>query len=358
MAINRRQLCGLGISALSASLLTGFQGCSTTPGSNNRLIGGYQKPGRQFGVGAISSNSALGYELAWDLPTQGRVHGLTIHNKQPLGAVAARRPGHFLVVFDPQTGTRISQLNCPDAFFLEGHAEFSEQRLWATATSKQDASGYLLGWDLSNLNKQPEPISLAGIGPHQVIRGDTNQLWIAMGGWHTQNRKILNADNFESFLLSLNLETGAIQTILKPSRELSMRHIAYSNGELYAGMQYPIPHRSHQALVYHLKNERWQAVEAPLSGWQAFNGYIASIAVSKQTLVATSPQGHQIGVWDRKNLISKSVKTMLDVAGAANIDESLIVSSGTGLISDISDAANDLKSPFHWDNHWIGYQQA
>jgi len=49
---------------------------------------------------------------------------------------------------------------------------------------------------------------------------------------------------------------------------------------------------------------------------------------------------------------------MLDVAGAANIDESLIVSSGTGLISDISDAANDLKSPFHWDNHWIGYQQA
>lgn len=352
MTSNRRTFLRSGIIAASASVLVGLQGCGLK--SKGRLIGGYQKPDGSYGISAINTDG----DLLWDIPTQTRVHGLSIHPHQAIGAIAARRPGSYIILFDPDSGTKLQELACPSDYFLEGHLEFTEEQLWSTAAQKSSSQGALLCWNLNDYRTSPEIRPLPGLGPHQVIRGETGQLWVALGGWQTRDREVLNSQSFKSSLLGYDFKNETFHQAGNPEDSLSIRHLAYNNGDLFAAMQYPDPHPSSEALIYKYSNQGWTALKAPHLGWQGFKGYIASLAANDQLLVATSPQGHRLGVWDRNSLEPLVNEKMLDVAGATNLDDQLYVSSGTGLTANPVRPSGKKRTGIHWDNHWISYTPA
>lgn len=349
--ISRRLFLKSSSGLASIPLLTALHGCKF--GANTLLIGGFQSPGANYGVGAVDLNG----NTCWKLASPARVHGPGVDPKLKLGAVAARRPGDFIQVFSAESGTLLEKINRPKGIFFEGHVEFAGNRLWATAAREGGCEALLLSWDLDQLSYRPDIQAIPGIGPHQILNHDQG-LWLAVGGWKTDNREITNKASFESFLLEINPLTGAVKNHGNPAPGLSLRHLGARPGEIYVGMQYATPEPSDAPLVYQFANETWTALDTPTPGWEIFNGYIASVAVSTNQIMATSPQGHQIGLWDRNSLGSIYTEKVLDASAAIDAGEKLKAASGVGVMMDASDLSARIRTDFHWDNHWVSYTPA
>ncbi len=347
-SISRRHFLKASAGLTSTSLFGALQGCNLEP--NTLLIGGYQTSGKNYGVGAIDVNG----NTQWQLKAPERVHGPCIDAKLNLGAVAARRPGNFIQVFSAESGSLVEQIPRPEGVFFEGHVEFSADRLWATAAKETTCEALLLSWQLDQFTSPPDILSLPGIGPHQVLN-HAGGLWLAIGGWITDDRRVTNAGNFESFLLEIDPYSGQINTLDNPSPGLSLRHLAARGDAIYAGMQYAEPRPSAQPLVYRHKNRNWSALAEPQRGWEIFDGYIASVAVNQSQIMATSPQGHHVGLWDRITLESLETEKILDVSAAISADNQLIAASGVGVMMDAKNLSRRIPTEFHWDNHWISY---
>lgn len=346
--LSRRQLLQASSRLAAVSLMGALHGCHTSP--NAILIGGFQAPGETYGVGAIDLNG----NTRWQLRSPSRVHGPAIESRLKIGAVAARRPGDFIQLFSAESGTILETIPSPEGLFFEGHVEFAANRLWATAAREGDCKALLLSWDLNQLSGQPEILQLPGIGPHQVLQ-DKDRLWLAVGGWQTRDRVITNAANFESFLLEINPYSKEIKHHGNPAPGLSLRHLGASDGEIYVAMQYASPGPTDHPLVYRYTGGIWSALDAPARGWEVFNGYIASVAVNKNRIMATSPQGHHVGLWERATLQSVQVEKILDASAAMSAGEKLKAASGVGVIMDAENLSMRTQTEFHWDNHWVGY---
>ena len=349
--ISRRHFLKSTSGLASTSLFGSLYGCRLE--ANTLIIGGYQTSSKTYGVGAIDIDG----NTRWKFNSPDRVHGPSIDENLKLGAVAARRPGDFIQVFSAEFGTLIEHIPRPEGMFFEGHVEFSAGRLWATAAREVSCDALLLSWHLDQLTSPPDILSLPGIGPHQVLN-HADSLWLAIGGWITNDRLVTNADYFESFLLQIDPYSGQINTLGNPSPDLSLRHLAAHGNEIYVGMQYAEPRPSDQPLVYRHTNSEWIALEGPVSGWEIFDGYIASVAVNQTQIMATSPQGHHIGLWDRATLKSVETEKVLDVSAAITVGNRLKAASGVGVMMDAENLSRRIPTEFHWDNHWISYTPA
>lgn len=339
-----------------------------------RLYGGYRDHGNKFGAACMDQNG----ELIWKLQTPARVHEVCLSNDLSLGAVVARRPGDFIQLFNPATGAAVDLINAPKDLIFEGHALFrksdaGQNQLWATASPLATSESILLKYNLADLGSElgsdPEQIPIKGLGPHQMLLGSlsaegssfaegslsaegSSNIVIAVGGWRSEGRTILNADSFESGLVFYQPETGTQNFVAAPSERLSARHLAFSGADLWVGMQLADPAPTEDVLLYRYSIEKgWQAAEAPAQGWRGFNGYMGSVAVADQEVVATSPQGHLFGRW---SLEGQSIATTssLDIAGATKIDDNWWLSSGLG---EVHTAGKQLNSGIFWDNHWVGH---
>lgn len=355
LKINRRTFLGWSGTGLAATQLSG---CSFGD-QPVRLYGGYRDHGNKFGTACIDQSG----ELIWKLQTPARVHEVCLSSDLSLGAVVARRPGDFIQLFNPATGTAVDQIKAPQDLIFEGHALFRESdagqiELWATASPLATSESILLKYSLANLGAEPEKIPIEGLGPHQMLldgslsaEGSSN-IVIAVGGWKSEGRTILNADSFESGLVFLQPETGTQHFVASPSSRLSARHLAFNGTDLWVGMQLADPAPTEDVLLYRYSKEQgWQAAEAPEQGWRGFNGYMGSVAVADQEVVATSPQGHMFGRWNLEGR-SISATSSLDIAGAAKIGGDWWLSSGVG---EVRTADKQMVSGIFWDNHWVGH---
>lgn len=346
--LSRRHLLKASSGLAAASFMGALHGCHFSP--NAILVGGFQAPGATYGVGAIDIDG----NTLWHVRSPARVHGPAIDSKLQIGAIAARRPGDFIQVFSAESGTLLKTISRPEGLFFEGHVEFAANRLWATAAREGDCEALLLSWDLNQLSGEPVILQLPGIGPHQVLQ-DMDRLWLAVGGWQTRNRVVTNAESFESFLLEISPYSKEIKNHGNPAPGLSLRHLAIHNGEIYAGMQYASPGPSDHPLVYRYTNGTWSALGTPNQGWHVFDGYIASVAANENQIMATSPQGHHVGLWERASLQSIQVEQILDASAAINAGEKLKAASGVGVIMDAENLSMRTQTEFHWDNHWASY---
>lgn len=349
MEINRRKFLQCSGTAIAAAHLSG---CSF--GSQPvRLYGGYRDHGNKFGVACIDQSG----ELIWKLQTPARVHEVCLSKDLALGAVVARRPGDFIQLFDPATGVAVDQIRAPKGLIFEGHALFrqnndGQNQLWATASPLTTSESILLKYDLSNLLAEPETLAIAGLGPHQMLLDESANLIVAVGGWKSDGRIILNADSFESGLVFLQPETMKKNFVAVPNSRLSARHLSANNKDIWVGMQLADPAPTGDILLYRYSLEKgWQAATPPQQGWQGFNGYIGSVAVAGQEVVATSPQGHLFGRWDLEGQAIEATNS-LDIAGAARIGEKWWLSSGVG---EVRNPNKQIQSGIFWDNHWIGH---
>lgn len=346
MATRRELLKIASISGIAgAPVLTG---CTAKP--NTQLIGGYRKQGDSFGVACIHSDA----ELVWQFECAGRVHDIAIEPDLNLGAVAARRPGTFLQLFSALDGTKLDKISVPAGYQFEGHLSFMDQELWATASDVLSSKGILIRYRLDNLHS-PEILALPGLGPHQILKRNPHEFWVAIGGWHTSNREVLNAESFESLLALVNISTNRIQTWKSPDPALGIRHLGVHEDQLVVGLQYANPKPSSAALVYKFDDENeWVPLATPLKGWEIFNGYIASVAISENWIAATSPRGHQVGLWQEGGQNFSGNYSLLDAAGTTVVNDEIWISSGTGQISQ-SRATSKQLSAVHWDNHWTSF---
>lgn len=348
MLLKRREFIQLSASSLAALQL----GACSLGEQAIRLYGGYRSYGNTYGAACIDHKG----ELIWKLDTPARVHEICLSKDLSIGAVVARRPGMFIQLFSPSDGQDLGQLKIPEGLIFEGHALFrtnsqGQNELWATASPTETSESILLKYSLANQAAQPEQVSIAGLGPHQML-SFSNQIVIAVGGWQSLGRTILNSDSFESGLVFFNPESSKSSFVPVPNKQLSARHLDSDGENLWVGMQLADPAPTQDALLYRYSASKgWQVADQPKTGWPSFNGYIASVAASANEVVATSPHGHIYGRWDHQGLAVESINS-LDISAATSVDGNWWISSGLG---EVSRPGKNISSGIFWDNHWVGH---
>ena len=349
--VTRRQLLNsagvLGSAGLSSLSGCGFQ-------SDRFLIGGFNKQNQGYGVACLSSD----LDIKWDFESESRVHDIVVHTTLDLGAVAARRPGKHIQLFSASAGMVLDKLIAPAGYHYEGHLYFDDTHLWATASRSETSQSALIRYAIGSLTSPPDILQLPGLGPHQMVDAGDQQAWVAIGGWHTSDREILNQDGFNSKLILVNLKTGKVDSWDSPDPKLSIRHLATDPSSLsrvFVAMQYPVPKPTDAPLIYRFTKEKhWAPVAEPKDGWEIFRGYIGSIAADENSVIAASPQGHATVLWGKSGDEYLTKRPLMDAGGAAIIEGKPWLSSGSGQII-AGSFDNKVATRIHWDNHWTSY---
>ncbi|BCE01928.1 DUF1513 domain-containing protein [Marinicellulosiphila megalodicopiae] len=287
-----------------------------------------------------------------------RAHHISKNIDQSKGLVIARRPGNYARLFESKTGQTIKEISAPDGHFYFGHSCFTSNEIFI-CTGNSKSLGKISVYDL-DLNFKYF-IELNNFGPHQIEALDDNTIAIAVGGLKTIDRKILNLDDFNSEVIIVDtLDKKIIHSYKIDNQNLSLRHLHVFNNQLVVAAQ--IPDREYlfddltTPLIYVLNNKKLEPLKHP--NWNAFNQYIASISFNDNQLVATSPKGNTLSIWnyiDNQFKFSEQLE-FIDVAGVTQFEQQSFWSTGTGVIaSQINKTIKIKQTKIHWDNHWNAF---
>lgn len=337
----------LGCQAVSSSRTFSQQaaivGCSRT------LAGGYAV------VVADQQGQPL-YQV--DLPARG--HGVAVQKQGELAVAFARRPGHFMQLFNYRTGESAPLLSARNDRYFYGHGAFSSDGQWLyTTEGERGTSQGIIGVyrvEANKLTKVKEYTNF-GIGPHEVVLVDDNTLAIGVGGVHTQGRTPLNLATMQPALVYLDAINGAIleQAVL-PDKKLSIRHLSVTeSGDVVCGQQYRgEPEHGAPLVAIHKRGQPLKSLIAADEEWLRFNHYIASISSLDGYLLATSPRGNCYGIWRESDRKLIEIQPLIDASGVGVINNQWLVGSGSGTVLSVSQGGRKLtsKSPVLWDNHW------
>jgi len=236
------------------------------------------------------------------LPT--RAHGIAVEEGGTV-LVAARRPGDWLVRFDPRRGELRNWFWSDGEHSFNGHVVRSAdgRRLFTTETAIETGEGSVAVRDrdsLSVLARWPT----AGKDPHELVLGPEGGLWVANGGLETRQetgRTKHHLDRMDSSLVRLDAGSGRItgQWRLADPR-LGLRHIAVAgDGSLAIALQaeHDDPEVREAAPVLALWDRRrgLRAVDLPPQTQLA--GYGGSVAVSADEVAVGCPRAGLVARW-------------------------------------------------------------
>ncbi len=311
-----------------------------------------------------------------DIPLPGRGHDIAVSPNGDLAVVFARRPGRFLLTFNPATGEHDDPQWCPVDRHLFGHGVFSHDGavLFVTENDFETGEGRIAVLDPRDRFRRIDDISSHGVGPHDLLGWPNSDLiLVANGGIHTHpetGREKLNLSTMESSLVLLDPRDGnSISSAVLPDalQRLSLRHLDISsNGTVVVGGQWEGENGWPTPLV-----GVWDGSQ-PLTLVDAFSpanlamaGYVGSVALNTAgtTIAATSPVSGVITLWDRESLQARGSTFLPDVCGlCADPDgPDFMVSTGLGMVHKLDgQTAHILESRSHtvdqrlWDNHLVG----
>lgn len=346
MSLTKRQF--LTLSSLSALALVTKANHLVTDSPSRFIIGTGKDSEGNYVLAAMDLDGTTLYKH----PLPARGHGL---NSNSLGQslVVARRPGDFALIFETRTGRPIKAINPPDSMHLYGHGLFASDTLVFTAGDRKTSQGYLLIYSLEG--KLLDRLTLPGLGPHEIIQNKANpKQWIvAMGGIHTLGREALNLDTMESSLIGINNKSMTVlwQDTL-PHPQLSIRHLdSNSKGWIAAACQYQgEPIESPSLLAIKKPGQPLKLINDGPEQWFGFNGYLGSVNMNENKIVATSPKGNRIGTWPLHQTDQMKSEFFRDACAVALDGNHLLVGTGTGQwLNNRSKLSTDVI----WDNHWI-----
>ncbi|EAR09033.1 DUF1513 domain-containing protein [Reinekea blandensis] len=344
MAINRRQFIQASVGTTLCTALPGLQAAETDP---TLLIGASRLDTDHYAVSAISTDG----RLHWQLPLPDRGHDVVVHPDNGLGVAIARRPGHYLVLFDVSTGQLLQQLAVDPAIHLNGHAAWIGNRLVVSASDAHNSQTRLQIYTLNErqLARTGErPFDY--LGPHEIVFKQ-GQLVLAIGGLKTEGRTVLNRDTIQSGVLVLNPNTLAIEAAYWPDTHfVSWRHLTVDNtGQILVAGQNQALDEPSEPLLLSIRNNTMTPFQVPNLLWDRLQGYIGSIHACGARILASSPRAHWLGVFDRSSLSMTTQVLQHDLCALTSIEQQAFAASGTGQLW--RDTEPSIQTRIIWDNH-------
>jgi hypothetical protein len=300
----------------------------------------------------------------------------------PLALAVARRPGEYLLRFDPVRAKPLQWHTMEDDRYLAGHALLSADAttLYTTETDGETGQGLLVERDPMTLAKRREFAS-GGVGPHAVLLEPGNPpgadtLLIANGGilnLPETGRRKLNLGRMDSNLTRLDARTGTVlATYRLDDPFLSLRHLARApDGTVGVALQAEHPQRQDRRnapAVALLDGNGLRTVpmapgDAAMPGaLPTWDGYAGDIAYAQGYFWASAPHAGLLLGWSAQGLAP--VHRELPGAGALAVpsgprDDRLLVGASRDawlLASPKTRPATATTGPRYplanaWDNH-------
>ena len=238
-------------------------------------------------------------------PVPTRAHGIAV---EPQGTIllASRRPGDWLLRFDPRRGTVTDWDWSDGAFVYNGHviASADGRRLFTTETSLETGQGSIGVRDartLALLARWPT----RGIDPHEVVLGRDGGLWVANGGIETRpatGRTKHHLERMDSSLVRLDAVDGRVigQWRLE-DRRLGLRHLAsVADGTIAIALQAEHDDEAVRRLapVLALWDRRRGLRPVALPEGIDLSGYGGSVAAQGGGIAVSCPRAGKVVRWD------------------------------------------------------------
>lgn len=350
MAINRRSFLSTLSSVALANLVLPQSWASTQSTEQESIIGTSRLDEDHYALSSITLEGRLNWQLL--LPSRG--HDVCCHRSKPIAAVIARRPDRYIILFNPETGDALQELNVDANLKLNGHACWVEDKLIVTASDRTSSQMRLLVYSLHGSLLALNSIKYFDyLGPHEIIQANS-EIWLAVGGLKTSAREVTNKHNIESFLLRLDAEHFEItHEYAAPYPGVSLRHLAISDqGQVFIAGQFQLDPNESPPLLYALRDDQLVSFETDQALWSQVKGYIGSIICIDNNVVASSPRSHWLGWFDTQTLSLQKNFMSADVCALANSRQGLVAGAGTGRLYFQGQL---ISSKVRWDNHFTSY---
>lgn len=338
----------------SKSLASGFVSAASDNANQHWLV-------------VLDANGGIKHTLA--MPS--RAHQITTHIHSPVVAVAARRPGIYLMIVDTQLGKITHQLAPQTGHHFYGHACYSTDGRYLFTTENHIASGdgYVFVRDAHSDYKIVNAFSSHGIGPHEIkVHPNGKMLIVANGGILTHpdsGRTKLNLDKMSPSLVYMSINDGKlIEKVQLPKHlnQLSIRHIDINQSGLTAiAMQYQGDKLDNVPLVaIHKQGRSLKTLWAPEHINLKMKHYCGSVCFNQSGSIfaVTSPRGNLLTLWDALDGEYITQFRCADVCGVSKFGtHGFSFSNGLGKLytfdmkSSVLNLVQNQNHQLAWDNH-------
>jgi len=301
-----------------------------------------------------------------------RGHDVLQHPTRPNRAILfGRRPETRCCEVDFQTlETREINISAHRHFY--GHGCFSADclHLFTTENDFNRARGVIGIRDTITFQHLGEFPSY-GIGPHDIqLMPDGKTLVIANGGIRTHpdfGRRKLNLNSMCPSLVYIDSESGKkLGQYTLPDPQLSIRHLLITpSGDVGVALQYQGKRLPASLVAWQKQGQALKLLDTPATVIRALNGYMADLAFAPTSniLLATSPRGNQIMVWDTNNERYLKNIPVTEPSGVFFLEQenSFVISNSAGKIMALDAETLQLTKTFYqnsavkWDNHMQFY---
>jgi hypothetical protein len=240
---DERRRCAIALAALvTCGFVPSAKGRVAAAGVDDVgiLAATWREAGRHY-AGLLAARPG-GMQVIRRVPLPTRAHGVLVEAGGTV-LVAARRPGDWLLRFDPSGSAPAEWCWNDGEHVLNGHAAVSidRRRLFTTETSLHDGAGGVGVRDartMALLARWPT----GGIDPHELLVAPDGDLWVANGGIEIRpetGRTKHGLDRMDSSLVRLDGRSGRITGEWRlADRRLGIRHLALGpDGMLAAALQ-------------------------------------------------------------------------------------------------------------------------
>ena len=320
---------------------------------------------REHDGGVIWSADSL---ASFDLPARGHA---PLHLEGGRILLMGRRPGMFGAIIDPRDPGREISFSPSGNSRFSGHAAMSPDGK-VLVTSEFDATTFDAALVLRDPNCGSERVrwKLGGIEPHEIAFARHGARLIATLGGLKQDGGVagpaFNPDGVHSAVLEIDpvsRKTVARHTLADSFSSLSLRHLAVApDGETVAVAAQDQDITEIRPLVGLLRlGKGIELLAWPDPRECDFRSYVGSVAISGDTVAATSPRGGVLGFWSRRDGGWRGGLAISDVSGVAAAAEAgaFWASSGHGGIYRIVTDASGPRISAQWhvgagfDNHLL-----
>ncbi|RKF12812.1 DUF1513 domain-containing protein [Alginatibacterium sediminis] len=292
------------------------------------------------------------FRQQFESPLVARGHGLAIAKMQRQLIVLDRRPGRSIHIFDALSGQKVQQIDLSPTLSLAGHAALhpDSQRLYVSAYENSSSEGLVQVYDWQEQHWElSETWPKLGTGPHELLAFEQGVV-VAIGGIKTLARKTIELENIQAQLIFLNHQGKVLSRHQLDNADLSVRHLSGSWDKLVVACQAQLHPESVNSLVYLCEQQQsLKPLDHGAHYWPLFEGYIGSVEVYQDTIVASSPRAGLLGSWDATGQL-KSLLNIEQVCGLTSVEGQLVVSTGTG---DLGHQDQLQANDYHWDNHLL-----